>query len=584
MVSGRNSTLTVRLEGDADSLKRTLQGAGRELDDFENAGGRVSRGLGGAFSVLQIGVAASAAAIVGAGAVVRDFAGAAMEAERANVELEAVLRASGNAAGITAEAIRMNATELQKLTGTSDEALLHAQSLFLTFRNIGGESFREVTELAQDMSIVFGQDLSSSAMTLGKALNDPIAGVTALRRVGVQLSDAQEKQIEKFVELGDVAGAQRIVLDELAGQVGGVAVAMGETSGGEIARFNEALGEIKETAGAAFLEGMEPLTDAVLEWADSDEAIGFTNDLAEAFRGLAGAMVAIPGMIADVRGAIDSIRGAVPDWMQNGIDLPFGLKVGGSPFSNSTEGLTPERDRLRNERLADVFFEADQAAEGAARGLFVPPKAAAVAITTPSRARASGAGGGAAARLPTALSAASLGLIEQLTTGLPDFTGGMDAAGLEDFRAAEAEFKSIRANVNQDLNRLGLTMADLDARGLELTDEYKAQEERSGALKDALGRIDLTEDLRLGPFKDAMGLVADQVDRITEAEKKLNEERQKGILDYLNALGQRGVSFANPADFDRIARSGGLTPVGDFGTITITDSNGTRDIQLDGIS
>ena len=47
---------------------------------------------------------------------------------------------------------------------------------------------------------------SRSAIQVGKALNDPIKGVTALHRVGVQFTERRRDQIEALVESGDIAG------------------------------------------------------------------------------------------------------------------------------------------------------------------------------------------------------------------------------------------------------------------------------------------------------------------------------------------------------------------------------------------
>ena len=50
------------------------------------------------------------------------------------------------------------------------------------------------------MSQALGTDAASSAIQLGKALDNPTLGLTALRRVGVSFSDVQVAQIKGFVE------------------------------------------------------------------------------------------------------------------------------------------------------------------------------------------------------------------------------------------------------------------------------------------------------------------------------------------------------------------------------------------------
>ena len=58
--------------------------------------------------------------------------------------------------------------------------------------------------------------MTNAAVLVGKALNDPKKGLTALRRVGVQFTDAQEDQIKALVKSGKTMDAQKIILRELA--------------------------------------------------------------------------------------------------------------------------------------------------------------------------------------------------------------------------------------------------------------------------------------------------------------------------------------------------------------------------------
>jgi hypothetical protein len=60
---------------------------------------------------------------------------------------------------------------------------------------------------------------------LGRALDDPIQGLTALRRVGVSFIQSQREAIAAMAEAGDVASAQRAILAELERQVGGAGAA-----------------------------------------------------------------------------------------------------------------------------------------------------------------------------------------------------------------------------------------------------------------------------------------------------------------------------------------------------------------------
>ncbi|WP_337996232.1 phage tail tape measure C-terminal domain-containing protein [Oleispirillum naphthae] len=135
--------------------------------------------------------------------------------------LGSVMKATGYASGLTSKQIADMADEIEKSTMATAENVVDATSVLSTFRSVSGDAFRRATALALDMATVFGGDMRSSAMQLGKALEDPVEGLTALRRVGVSFTQAQKDMISAMVETGNVAGAQGVILDALEQQVGG---------------------------------------------------------------------------------------------------------------------------------------------------------------------------------------------------------------------------------------------------------------------------------------------------------------------------------------------------------------------------
>lgn len=204
-----------------------------------------------------------------AGAVIaRGFKAVLAATERqmqAEAQLEARLKSTGHAAGMSAEEIKKMASSLQQVTTYGDEAILEGQNLLLTFTKIGKDVFPDATETMLDMSTALGQDLKQSAIQLGKALNDPIQGVTALRRVGVQLSKEQEAQIRHFMSVNDVASAQRVILGELSNQMGGAAAAAASTFGGRMQQIANALGDAGESVGKALVPGLQDLASSLMK-------------------------------------------------------------------------------------------------------------------------------------------------------------------------------------------------------------------------------------------------------------------------------------------------------------------------------
>lgn len=154
--------------------------------------------------------------------------------EKANALLEARLKSTRYAAGLTAEELKNMSERLRDMSIYEDDAILSAENLLLTFKNVKGDTFERATRAVLDMSTAVGGDLESSVLRIGKALQEPTKGITALRRVGVQLTGTQEEMIKNFVKVGDVAAAQNIILKELESQFGGSAKAARNTLGGAI--------------------------------------------------------------------------------------------------------------------------------------------------------------------------------------------------------------------------------------------------------------------------------------------------------------------------------------------------------------
>src|SRR5690606_29619661 len=156
-------------------------------------------------------------------AIFRSVIAATIEAEAVAAQLEARVESTGGAAGFTAQQLLDMASGLQQVTTFGDEAIAAMQGVLLTFTNVRGEVFVSATEAVLNLAVALDTDLKSAALQVGKALNDPVKGVSALSRAGIQLSEAQQRQIRAFVETNDVASAQRVILGELEKQMGGAA-------------------------------------------------------------------------------------------------------------------------------------------------------------------------------------------------------------------------------------------------------------------------------------------------------------------------------------------------------------------------
>lgn len=174
---------------------------------------------------------------------------AAVEQENAEKRLEAVLKATGNAAGFTAQQLKDQASELQQLTSIGDETILGTQTIIATFKNIKGDQFKATTLAALDLADVMGTDAKQAAIQLGKALNDPAVGLTLLNRSGISFTETQKEQIKLLVKTGQLQKAQAIILKEVSAQFGGAAEAAGKTFGGQLKLLAANVGDVFEEFG-----------------------------------------------------------------------------------------------------------------------------------------------------------------------------------------------------------------------------------------------------------------------------------------------------------------------------------------------
>jgi len=232
--------------------------------------GKVDKGLGR----LAQSAAGVAAGFFGVQGLMNGFRGVIEKTkEQALVEaqLNAVLKSTAGVAGLTSKELLNMASALQKQTRFGDEAIIKAQSLMLTFTKVGKDVFPDAIETVLNMSEAMGQDLQQGVIQVGKALNDPILGVTALRRVGVQLSEQQEQQVKDFVAVGDVASAQKIILEELETQFGGVAEAAGKTLGGALDNMNNAVGDAQEALGERLAPAIITVATNIADAAEKTE-------------------------------------------------------------------------------------------------------------------------------------------------------------------------------------------------------------------------------------------------------------------------------------------------------------------------
>lgn len=295
----------VIITGDAQGLKGALDKAEGQLSEFS----RKMQDTGQRMMTAGAGLTASVTLPVVA--MFKTSLDAFVEAEKSQAQLEASFASTGAAAWTNVDAMNALAQSMQDKLAVDADTVSAGQSILLTFTEVqnrlgeGNDIFDQATMMAADLSAKLGMDLPSANMLLGKALNDPIAGMTALRRSGVQLTDAQEEQVKAFMESGDILSAQKVILGELETQFAGSAEAAAGTTGGKMEALRVKFEDLQESIG----ERLIPIIGTLGDWLQ--RGLEYWDSLGERGQTIALIMAGVAAAIGPVVFVVGSLVTAI---------------------------------------------------------------------------------------------------------------------------------------------------------------------------------------------------------------------------------------------------------------------------------
>lgn len=274
-------TVKITYTGDASKLKSASSDAEKSLSGVHSRSVAVGAGIGSALGTVMGNVAGAGFRALGSAA--RVGIGEVSDAAKGAAQTASVLKSMGAGAGVTAKGVSDLAGQIQGYSGQTDDSIVASENLLLTFGNLkngvgeGNDLFNQATKITADMAQTFGGSASDSAVQLGKALNDPTKGISALSRVGVSFTAGQKAQIKAMQEGGDMAGAQKVILGELTKEVGGSAKAFGESLPGQIEKAKRKFEDIAQavvtrlipavmSAGKWVSDNLVPKLRTAAEW------------------------------------------------------------------------------------------------------------------------------------------------------------------------------------------------------------------------------------------------------------------------------------------------------------------------------
>lgn len=244
----------------ADSIDNIGDQARQSSVSLKVMGG-IARGVGRtAFLGLKYGALGAAAAI---GAIGVSSVRASIEAADVAAKTRGVIKGMGYESSITRGDVAKLSESIMGYTGVSDEALESSGAVLLTFKRIGQTAddangvFERTMRILPGMSKVLGTDVTSAAMTLGKALQDPAEKAAQLGRTGT-VTAGQVEKLQKMAEAGaPIWKQQAFLLKALEKQFGQVSKTMGKVGSGPFNILKEKVGNALEDIGKTLLPVMQ---------------------------------------------------------------------------------------------------------------------------------------------------------------------------------------------------------------------------------------------------------------------------------------------------------------------------------------
>ena len=362
---------TVRLGYDGSEVQRGFAGLKKSLS---NIGSGMAKMIGG---VAALG-AGAVAGVAGIGALAFKINGIGEEATASNDRLKNIVKQMGlfgNSADNVSDRLLDFADAQGRLLGIDDDVIAGTQAKLATFKELAstadvvGGSFDRATIAALDMAAAGFGSAETNAVQLGKALNDPIKGITALTRSGITFTASEKQLIATLVQSGQQLKAQDIILKAIETQVGGTAqatakasdkiqVTFGQLAEGFAVKFSEGFAKLPAMLESVFVPLLAKVTEIGNYFGQAiGEAVAGDSSKFQAIGDYIGTAVSVGMKSSFSAGYNDMVKGLF-EVLENINPIRRGLEAVGIDASRQSQRKTPSFSEILDSNAINAGLEA----------------------------------------------------------------------------------------------------------------------------------------------------------------------------------------------------------------------------------
>ena len=272
-MAAKKAGISISIIADAAKARAGFKQAEDAAGNLSNQLKNVGKSVAGAFATQAIFNFAKGAL---------DAAEAASTSRSRIEQVATSMNLFGDQVGAVTDRLSKLADQTARNTGIDQNQIKLTQAKLLTIKELAktadqvGGAFDRATMAAIDMAAAGFGEASTNAVQLGKALQDPIKGITALGRSGITFTEQQKAVIASLVETNKIGEAQALILNAIEEQIGGVA----EATANDTDKMRVSFTQLKESVGealvpvfATLLEVIKPIIDAFVSLPDGVQKV-----------------------------------------------------------------------------------------------------------------------------------------------------------------------------------------------------------------------------------------------------------------------------------------------------------------------